>query len=202
MVLSLLPDLNRAARARSAHRKRRAKPPSPHSSMPCLSKCLAINLSTVISEKPLVRSRAWPPANHTPLINTIAPGRTSTRARVQQVPRARLPAPALPDESGARSRTSCPRRTSKCRPTCGSRAREVSRPRSRRSTSLAGTASTTLSCAATAPAVATGVAALSSRSFRHGRRLDCGKGADLGGEDAAWLERKDVPIDYETPGLD
>ncbi len=34
------------------------------------------------------------------------------------------------------------------------------------------------------------------------RRLDCGKGADLGGEDAAWLERKDVPIDYETPGLD
>ncbi|KAF9480642.1 hypothetical protein BDN70DRAFT_856497 [Pholiota conissans] len=34
------------------------------------------------------------------------------------------------------------------------------------------------------------------------RRLDCGKGVDLGGEDAAWLERKDVPIDYEMPGLD
>jgi len=34
------------------------------------------------------------------------------------------------------------------------------------------------------------------------RRLDCGKGVDLGGEDAAWLERKDVPMDYERPGLD
>jgi hypothetical protein len=34
------------------------------------------------------------------------------------------------------------------------------------------------------------------------RRLDCGKGVDLGGEDAAWLERKDVPMDYEIPGLD
>jgi len=33
------------------------------------------------------------------------------------------------------------------------------------------------------------------------RRLDCGKGVDLGGEDAAWLERKDVPMDYEMPGL-
>ncbi|KAF5314321.1 hypothetical protein D9619_011922 [Psilocybe cf. subviscida] len=34
------------------------------------------------------------------------------------------------------------------------------------------------------------------------RRLDCGKGVDLGGDDAAWLERKDVPMDYERPGLD
>lgn len=34
------------------------------------------------------------------------------------------------------------------------------------------------------------------------RRLDCGKGVDLGGDDAAWLERKDVPMDYENPGLD
>ncbi|KAG7441240.1 uncharacterized protein BT62DRAFT_908730 [Guyanagaster necrorhizus] len=34
------------------------------------------------------------------------------------------------------------------------------------------------------------------------RRLDCGKGVDLGGEDAAWLERKDVPMDYEIPGLE
>ncbi|KAF9529918.1 hypothetical protein CPB83DRAFT_851811 [Crepidotus variabilis] len=34
------------------------------------------------------------------------------------------------------------------------------------------------------------------------RRLDCGKGVDLGGEDAAWLERKDVPMDYEVPGLE
>ncbi|KAF8647574.1 hypothetical protein AX16_006613 [Volvariella volvacea WC 439] len=33
------------------------------------------------------------------------------------------------------------------------------------------------------------------------RRLDCGKGVDLGGSDAAWLERKDVPVDYEMPGL-
>ncbi|PCH43202.1 hypothetical protein WOLCODRAFT_103209 [Wolfiporia cocos MD-104 SS10] len=34
------------------------------------------------------------------------------------------------------------------------------------------------------------------------RRLDCGKGVDLGGEDAAWLERKDVPMDYEMTGLE
>ena len=34
------------------------------------------------------------------------------------------------------------------------------------------------------------------------RRLDCGKGVDLGSEDAAWLERKDVPMDYEAPALD
>ncbi|RDB17685.1 hypothetical protein Hypma_001198 [Hypsizygus marmoreus] len=34
------------------------------------------------------------------------------------------------------------------------------------------------------------------------RRLDCGKGVDLGSSDAAWLERKDVPIDYEMPGLE
>ncbi|KAJ7457063.1 hypothetical protein FB451DRAFT_1275829 [Mycena latifolia] len=31
------------------------------------------------------------------------------------------------------------------------------------------------------------------------RHLDCGKGVDLGGEDAAWLERKDVPMDYDLP---
>ena len=34
------------------------------------------------------------------------------------------------------------------------------------------------------------------------RRLDCGKGVDLGNEDATWLERKDVPMDYEVPGLE
>jgi hypothetical protein len=35
------------------------------------------------------------------------------------------------------------------------------------------------------------------------RRLDCGKGVDLGSGDASWLERKDVPIDYEMDsGLD
>lgn len=34
------------------------------------------------------------------------------------------------------------------------------------------------------------------------RRLDCGKGVDLGSEDACWLERKDVPIDYEMSGLE
>jgi len=34
------------------------------------------------------------------------------------------------------------------------------------------------------------------------RRLDCGKGVDLGSEDAMWLERKDVPMDYERPGLE
>ncbi|KAI0698173.1 hypothetical protein C8T65DRAFT_582077 [Cerioporus squamosus] len=33
------------------------------------------------------------------------------------------------------------------------------------------------------------------------RRLDCAKGVDLGSEDAAWMERKDLPMDYETPGL-
>jgi len=31
------------------------------------------------------------------------------------------------------------------------------------------------------------------------RRLDCGKGVDLGSDDAAWLERKDVPMDYDMP---
>lgn len=34
------------------------------------------------------------------------------------------------------------------------------------------------------------------------RRLDCGKGVDLGTEDAMWMERKDVPIDYERSGLE
>ncbi|KZV63416.1 hypothetical protein PENSPDRAFT_616581 [Peniophora sp. CONT] len=34
------------------------------------------------------------------------------------------------------------------------------------------------------------------------RRLDCGKGVDVGSNDANWLERKDVPIDYEVSGLD
>ncbi|KAI0041668.1 hypothetical protein FA95DRAFT_1565151 [Auriscalpium vulgare] len=34
------------------------------------------------------------------------------------------------------------------------------------------------------------------------RRLDCGTGVDLGTEDAMWMERKDVPIDYERSGLD
>lgn len=34
------------------------------------------------------------------------------------------------------------------------------------------------------------------------RRLDCGKGVDLGGEEACWLEQKDVPIDYEMSGLE
>jgi hypothetical protein len=34
------------------------------------------------------------------------------------------------------------------------------------------------------------------------RRLDCSKGVDLGSEDAWWLERKDVPIDYELPTLE
>jgi hypothetical protein len=34
------------------------------------------------------------------------------------------------------------------------------------------------------------------------QRLDCGKGVDLGSEDAMWMERKDVPIDYERSGLE
>ena len=34
------------------------------------------------------------------------------------------------------------------------------------------------------------------------RRLDCGKGVNLGSEDAMWMERKDVPIDYEMSGLE
>jgi hypothetical protein len=33
------------------------------------------------------------------------------------------------------------------------------------------------------------------------RRLDCGTGVDLGTDDAMWIERKDVPIDYEKSGL-
>ena len=31
------------------------------------------------------------------------------------------------------------------------------------------------------------------------RRLDCSKGVDLGSADTWWMERKDVPIDYELP---
>ncbi|KAF8626672.1 hypothetical protein AX15_004763 [Amanita polypyramis BW_CC] len=31
------------------------------------------------------------------------------------------------------------------------------------------------------------------------RRLDCTKGVDLGAYDATWLERRDVPMDYEMP---
>ena len=27
-------------------------------------------------------------------------------------------------------------------------------------------------------------------------RLDCDRGVDMGGEDAAWLERKSMPMDY------
>ncbi|KAH9976596.1 hypothetical protein BGW80DRAFT_1436025 [Lactifluus volemus] len=34
------------------------------------------------------------------------------------------------------------------------------------------------------------------------RRLDCGKGIDLGSDDAMWVERKDVPIDYEMSSLE
>jgi len=34
------------------------------------------------------------------------------------------------------------------------------------------------------------------------RRLDCGNGVDLGSDDAMWIERKDVPIDYEMSGLE
>ncbi|KAI0282237.1 hypothetical protein BC826DRAFT_1065780 [Russula brevipes] len=34
------------------------------------------------------------------------------------------------------------------------------------------------------------------------RRLDCGKGVDLGSDDAMWMERRDVPIDYEMSGLE
>ena len=32
------------------------------------------------------------------------------------------------------------------------------------------------------------------------RRLDTGFGVDLGGEDGCWLERIDIPIDYELVG--
>ena len=32
------------------------------------------------------------------------------------------------------------------------------------------------------------------------RRLDTGFGVDLGGQDGCWLERIDVPIDYELVG--
>jgi hypothetical protein len=32
------------------------------------------------------------------------------------------------------------------------------------------------------------------------RRLDTGFGVDLGGSDGCWLERIDVPIDYELVG--
>lgn len=43
--------------------------------------------------------------------------------------------------------------------------------------------------------------ALELKELPSRRRLDCGKGVDLGTEDAAWLERKDVPMDYEVPSV-
>src|SRR5712672_3400350 len=43
---------------------------------------------------------------------------------------------------------------------------------------------------------ASGVVSVELKELPVRRRLDCGKGVDLGSEDAMWMERKDVPIDY------
>ncbi|KAH9953480.1 hypothetical protein BC827DRAFT_1146062 [Russula dissimulans] len=50
--------------------------------------------------------------------------------------------------------------------------------------------------------VAGGAVSVELKELPVRRRLDCGKGVDLGSEDAMWMERKDVPIDYEKSGLD
>lgn len=47
-----------------------------------------------------------------------------------------------------------------------------------------------------------GVSCVELKELPVRRRLDCGKGVDLGSEDAMWMERKDVPIDYERSGLE
>jgi hypothetical protein len=49
---------------------------------------------------------------------------------------------------------------------------------------------------------ASGVSCVELKELPVRRRLDCGKGVDLGSEDAMWMERKDVPIDYERSGLE
>lgn len=53
-----------------------------------------------------------------------------------------------------------------------------------------------------AGAAASGVSCVELKELPVRRRLDCGKGVDLGSEDAMWMERKDVPIDYERSGLE
>ncbi|KAJ6489825.1 hypothetical protein C8R45DRAFT_901436 [Mycena sanguinolenta] len=52
---------------------------------------------------------------------------------------------------------------------------------------------------ASSPGGAEGVGEVELKELPCRKRLDCAKGVDLGGEDAAWLERKDVPMDYDTP---
>jgi hypothetical protein len=49
---------------------------------------------------------------------------------------------------------------------------------------------------------ASGVSCVELKELPVRCRLDCGKGVDLGSEDAMWMERKDVPIDYERSGLE
>lgn len=49
------------------------------------------------------------------------------------------------------------------------------------------------------PQAVTAAATVELKELPSRRRLDCGKGVDLGSEDAAWLERKDVPMDYDMP---
>ena len=50
--------------------------------------------------------------------------------------------------------------------------------------------------------VRTGKGVIELKDLPSRRRLDCGNGVDLGSEDAGWLERKDVPMDYEMSGLE
>ena len=45
------------------------------------------------------------------------------------------------------------------------------------------------------------IASVELKELQTRRILDCGRGVDLGGEDAAWLERKDAPMNYGRYGL-
>lgn len=78
------------------------------------------------------------------------------------------------------------------------RAQQQSSPPSSLSTQLPPPLQTT-QLSQSPPHVMEVMAAVELKELPSRRRLDCGKGVDLGGEDAAWLERKDVPMDYDMP---
>lgn len=57
-------------------------------------------------------------------------------------------------------------------------------------------------CGASSSTSGAGTESVEIKELPARRRLDCLKGVDLGSEDAAWLERIDVPMDYELPGVE
>jgi hypothetical protein len=49
------------------------------------------------------------------------------------------------------------------------------------------------------PTPTTTTATIELKELPSRRRLDCAKAVDLGNDDNVWLERRDVPIDYDMP---